>query len=102
MNERWMAIFSAIVGVFLVIVGGVGVLGIDAANSAIRDPLSPYGTREHVEWAKSTLPAFWLIAVEGLGLGVVAFVAAVGLLRHRKWGLRTLIAGSVEPEARVG
>jgi len=95
MNDRWLAIFSAIVGIFLVVVGGVAAWGIEAAGSVTIDPLSPFGTKEHVEWAKSAIPIFWLIAVEGLGLGSVAFVSAAGLLRHRSWALRTLVAGSV-------
>ncbi len=95
MNERWLAIFSAIVGVFLVIVGSVAAWGIVAAGSVTLDPLSPFGTKEHVEWAKSATRIFWLITVEGLGLGAVAFVSAVGLLRHRRWALPTLVTGSV-------
>jgi hypothetical protein len=95
MNERWLAIFTAVVGVFLFIVGGVGVLGIDASRTVTLDPLSPFGTVEYVEWVRGTLPFFYLVAAEGIGLGAVAFISAVGLLSGRKWAPRMLVWGSV-------
>jgi hypothetical protein len=94
MNQRWLATFTAVVAVFLAIVGGMGAWGFNAANDVTPDPLSPFGTSEYVAWAKSAMPVFGLMAVEGLGLSALAFASAVGLLLRRKWAHRALVAGS--------
>jgi len=72
MNERWLAISTTVVGVFLLIVGAVAVYGINGTNTVVLDPLSPFGTAEYVDSVRSMLPVLYLLAIEGMGLGAVA------------------------------
>ena len=79
MKDRWLASFTAMVGALLVALGSLAVWGLSTGVSVSLDP---------------PIPMFSLVAIEGLGLGIVAFVAAAGLWRRREWGRRTLVAGS--------
>jgi hypothetical protein len=94
-NRRWLASFTAIVGVLLLGEGIFAVSAIDATRRIEAVPNSPFSTAEDVAWAKSFLPAMYVVAVEGLVFGAVAVVSAVALLTHRVWAPRTVLMASV-------
>jgi len=94
-NQRWLAIFTAIVGVLLLGEGWFSVEGIRGLRELEVTPGTPFATAEDVAWAKSYLPAMYVVASEGLMLGVVAAIGAAGLFAGRRWARKLVLLASV-------
>lgn len=94
-NHRWLAGFTAVVAIFLLIEGGWTVWTIDAVHQLEVTPGTPFATAEDVAWARSHLPAMYVVAIEGLLFGAIAVVGAFGLLTQRIWAGRLLLVASV-------
>jgi hypothetical protein len=94
-NRRWLVAFIAMVAVLLLGEGIFNVLVIDATRDIEIVPNSPFSSAEDVAWAKSFLPAMYVIATEGLLFGVVGAISAVALFMRRPWAPRMVLVASV-------
>jgi hypothetical protein len=94
-NHRWLAAFTAVVAIFLLIEGGWTAWTIDAVHRLEVIPGTPFATADDVAWAKSYLPAMYVVATEGLLFGAIALVGAVGLLTEKLWARRMLLVASI-------
>ena len=90
MSTRWMAVFTAIMGIYLYVAGGIAIWGIDATSSITIDAAGPFSSEESVARAKGQLPLLYLWAIEGIGAGTLAFIAAGALFTRRAWAFRAL------------
>jgi hypothetical protein len=95
MRNRWLAAFTTIVAIFLLIEGGWTAWTIDAVNKLEAVPGTAFATAEAVAWAKSYLPAMYVVAIQGLLFGAIAVIGAIGLLAGRVWAHRMLLVASV-------
>ena len=93
-NQRWLAAFSGIVAIFLLIEGGWTLWIIDALHRLEPIAGTPFASAEEVASAKSYLPAMYLVAIEGLLFGAIALVGAVALLTGKPWARRMLFVAS--------
>lgn len=94
-NQRWIAAFTTVLAIFLLIEGSWAVWTIDAVQRLEVVLGMPYGSADDVAWARSHLPALYFVAIEGLLFGAVAIVGAVGLFTHKIWAGRLLLVASV-------
>jgi hypothetical protein len=94
-GQRWLATFTAIVGIFLLLEGGFTAWVIDAVHALQPEPNMPYSSAEEVAWAKSHFPVMYIVAIEGIGFGLAAFATAVAVLLKKPWARRVLLIGSL-------
>ena len=98
MNLRALALFSAVVGIFLLITGSFATYGLILASDV--EPYtaaSPYDAMiaENIARIQEIKPFLYLSAAQGLGLGSAAFFAAVALWTRRLWAVGFLVACSI-------
>jgi uncharacterized membrane protein len=94
-NHQGLATFTAVVAIFLLIEGGWAVWTIDAVRQLEVVPGTPFATADDVAWAKSYLPAMYVVATEGLLFGAIAIIGTVGLLMKKPWAHRMLLLASI-------
>lgn len=94
-NRRWLAAFTAMVAILLLGQGIFAVSAIEATRNIEVIPNSPFSSADEVAWAKSLLPAMYVVAVEGFVFGVVAVIGAIALFTQQAWASRTVLVASV-------
>jgi hypothetical protein len=94
MNQRWVAGFTATVGLLLLAHGALDAYIIPSERALVVDPLNPHGTEEDIAWLRSVRPYMYLVAIQGIVLGAWALVSAAALFARWKGALPTLILGS--------
>jgi hypothetical protein len=94
MNRRWLAIFVALVGLLLLANGAMVAYAIPPRSALVVDQFNPYGTEEHIARLKSILPYMYLVAAQGIGLGISALLLAAAFVVGWEKALTTLLLGS--------
>jgi hypothetical protein len=94
MNQRWLAMFSGIVGLFLLGHGYMVASVIPPASHLVFDPINPFGTEENIAQIKGMLPYMYLAAVQGIVLGAFGLAVAAAFVAGWKRALPALLLGS--------
>lgn len=94
MNMRWLAAFTAFVGLLLIGHGVLAAWGISTARELPSEVVGDAQTKEQVDFALSLLPYLYLLTVQGIGLGVAGLACAFALIARRPWAIPALIGAS--------
>jgi hypothetical protein len=94
-NRRWLAAFTMVLAIFLLIEGGWTAQAIDAVRQLEPTPNTMFATAQDVAWAKSHLPGLYVVAAEGFLFGVIAIVGAIAVLAKKRWAHPLLLVASI-------
>ena len=94
-NRRWLAVFTGILAVSLLIEGVWTTWAIEAVRPLEPAPNTAFANAQDVAWAQSYLPAMYVVAAEGFLFGAIAIVGTVAVLANKRWANSLLYVSSV-------
>src|SRR5262245_49172553 len=94
-GANWLAIATAFVGAFLLILGVAAAWAFREIDSIVAPDIGPYSSGADVAKLRSLGPHLYLTASEGLIFGTIAVISSIGLALRQQWAARVLLPSSV-------